>query len=378
MGFDAVAAQLYASRTAPALASLTPYVPGPTLEQLAQRTGRAVGEIVKLSSAESPLPPSAALRRTLSAFADSDDAKRYPDSSMLSVRAAIAHVNGVDVAHVLVGAGSEETWRIAVNALTRPGDEVAAIVPSSAAYHEIALLADRTPRHIRGSDVQPTPDEVIEGAQGASLLFISSPNNTTGLMYSTSDIEAIAEGCPSVIVIVDEDYMEAATEFPQSSAMPLTKIYPNLLVGRTLAKLYGIAGLDVGYLVGPQPAIELLERYRPLWNLNRAAQLAAIAVLGDQGRLAEVRTMTLEGRDKMCAALTRLGYHVCSPSQAPFVTFELPQHSAEELSSAFLSHAVALRVGGFERYVRAGVGLPGEVDSFVRAAAAVRAELTEQ
>ena len=196
--------------------------------------------------------------------------------------------------------------------------------------------------------------------KGAKAIFVDSPHNPTGTIATREELEYALGNVPEDTLIVwDEAYGEYAEdgEFPQS--ISYLEDHPNLLILRTFSKIYGLAGLRIGYAIADSEIISLLERVRPPFNVNLVAQAAAAAALDDEEHLRASKEVNREGRNYLHGELEKMGFKVV-PSQANFVLFRF-DHLTSKLSDRLLSKGVIVRDGtslGYPGYVRMTVGTP--------------------
>src|SRR5262245_4335772 len=233
----------------PCVDAVRPYVPGPTSTAIATRYGFRPDQMVKLSSNEAPLGPSPDVRDAIRQVAAGDDLHRYPSPTMPELRKAVAKLLGLTPEQVLPGAGSSDTWPMIVRAFSVAGEEVLVTEPSMTSFAELTTLCERRPVTL---DLQAPFD--VKAADVLRLvtprtrvIFLSSPNNTTSRLVDPATILEIARGAQDTIVVVDEHYIEAADDYQAVSAVTLMPKAGNVIVTRSLSKMYGLAGIRVGY-----------------------------------------------------------------------------------------------------------------------------------
>ena len=360
------------ARPRPALGRIEPYVPGKTAAELARERG--VRDAVKLSSNENPLGPSpAALRAMAQASAG---VNVYPDGASRALKRALAERAGLDEHEVVVGCGSDEIIRMLAEAYLNPGD------PCVFADHTFSQYAFATRLMDAREVVVPLKSGVhdLDGfakavaAEKPVLCFVCNPNNPTGTYVSHRDVvrflDAVAASSPHTLVVFDEAYFEYvdAPDFPDTVA--LLKEGRHIAVLRTFSKIYGLAGLRVGYGYLPAQVAAELEKIRPPFNVNSLAQAAALAALDDQAHVEASRAMNAGERARLTEAFERLGLYVY-PSQANFLLVSFPGPSLpvyEEL----LARGVIVRGGhafGIPEALRITIGTPEQNDRVIKAVA---------
>jgi histidinol-phosphate aminotransferase len=280
---------------------------------------------LRLNSNENPLGPG---EKVLGAIrAAFDEANRYPYNMEKEVQAAVARAHGVKEDHVLVGCGSGEILRIAVLGYTSADRALVAGLPTfeapaaqarAAGSALIEVPVDQT----LALDLQPMADQ----ASGAGLVFLCNPNNPTGTVHGATAIQdfisSVGRRSPRTIILIDEAYHEYVEDPSYRTAIPIAKENPRVIVSRTFSKVYGMAGLRVGYAIGQPDTLAPLRAFK--WNagVNVLASAAAMAALADTGRVALERARNRDVRRVTVDAIRRLGYDV-GESHANFVMIDL-------------------------------------------------------
>jgi histidinol-phosphate aminotransferase len=355
----------------PILKRLRPYTPGPTAREISLRYGIALERIVKLSSNEAPLGPSPKVREALHTLADGDELHRYPSSSVPELRNALAELLGVSARQVLPAAGSSQTWPLIIRAFSRVDDTVLWVEPSMSSYGEVAVLAEREERSIQTDHPFAPPAESIVAAakEDASILFLSSPNNTTSRLTDPTTVRSIAEDVPNTVVVVDEHYIEAADDYVSVSAVNLLGTVPNVVVTRSLSKMYGLAGLRIGYVIATEDAVETLTQFRPSWSVSAAAETAALAALGDTEHLQQNIAATREGREYLVESLRSMDVEIVPDPQGGFLLFRPLSHAANVVTEALFRNGVMVRGDLLDGWIRVSVGTMHQNELFVTALA---------
>ena len=373
------------------------YIAPPTPAELAARLALPLERIVKLDANESPWGPSPSALAALRAFAGEDGASlgaasRYPDAAATALRAALADYTGVAAEGIVVGNGSDEIIQLLVEALVEPRDEVIVSEPTFSVY---AVIARRRGAHIVdvGRDEHwRTPTDALLNAMTprTRLVFLCAPNNPTGTPLDRATLDAALAranelaargGGAGPVIVVDEAYYElgAFADDPRAwTAAPLlASIGERLIVLRTFSKLFGLAGLRVGYGLAAPALAERLRALKPPYNVNLVGQLAALAALDDLDWLrARARDLASE-RERLSRLLaTDLGLPVW-PSAANFTLVDVSggltemrerERRRDALWQALLDHGVMTRRLSGERLaglLRFTVGLPAQNDALV-------------
>lgn len=291
---------------------LEPYIPG---EQPKSK------DVVKLNTNENPYPPSPKCAEVLKTF-DLDRLRRYPDPEFTELREAIARLNGCAPSQVFVGNGSDEILSLAARAFVEDDGAIGSLDPSYSLYKTLAAIRDVPWRGLRGS-------EVLEGlakeydTDFSSLFLLTNPNAPTGEFVEPDEVAAFAANYAGV-VIVDEAY----ADFARADCMALATAAGNrnLIVMRTFSKSYSLAGLRVGYCVGPDDLIGALYKVKDSYNVDAVAQAVALAAFSDQAWMKANAEKIKATRRWFAKALEERGWDVL-PSESNFV-FARPAHAA--------------------------------------------------
>lgn len=344
----------------PHIRDLKPYPPGKPIEELERELG--IRDSIKLASNESPLGPP---RRAVEAiFQQAEQLNRYPDGSCYYLREIIAKKTGIDGSQLLFGAGSDELLEILVKTFLGPSDEVVYPWPSFAMYPIVTTGMGGVSVQVALDDQYRTDVDALLAAvtPKTRLLFLANPNNPTGTSIGAEDFERLVRELPEhVILVSDEAYNEYVRrpDFPQS--IPLIAERPTLVILRTLSKIYGLAGLRVGYAIGDPELIGYLERARHPFNVSSMAQAAAVAALSDDEHVARVRDLTHRGLERLEQGIRELGLSNI-PSDANFLLVDVGA-DAEDMYERLLRHGVitrAMSAFGLDRHLRITAGLPEE------------------
>lgn len=359
-------------RLRPALEGLVPYEPGRPVEEVQRELG--LERVVKLASNEGPLGPFPA---ALEAIARSvGEANRYPDGGAFALRRALAERHGVSFDEVTVCAGADAVIGYVSYALLDPGDEVVTGWPSFTSFvldpRKLGAVPVTVPLRDNRFDLDGLLDAITPRTK---IVFIATPNNPTGTMTTRAELERYFARVPEhVLTVVDQAYFEYIDDPDYPDAVEeYAKAGHPVLVLRTFSKIYGLAGLRVGYGVGPASVIEAIGKVRRAFDVTTAGQVAALASLDDPGELARRRDVN---RDAM-AALERLlrqhGWDPVGPAVANFLFVEVGEE-ATALNDALLRHGVIVRpMGSFgaPHALRITAGTPDEIAFFGEALAAI-------
>ena len=339
----------------PDIASLVPYLPGKPVEELERELG--IPRAVKLASNENPLGPSPKALAVLSEAAET--LNRYPDGGAHRLRAALADRYKVAADQVIPGNGSDEIIGLLVRAFLTPGDEAVMADQTFVIYRMEVTAAHGVPVVVPLKNWRhdlPTMAEAVTAR--TRLLFVCNPNNPTGTMVTAAEVDELMARVPEdVIVVFDEAYYEyvQSREFPDS--LQYVKLGRNAVVLRTFSKIYGLAGLRIGYGLTTKEITGYLNRVRPPFNANSLAQKAALAALEDEEHVVQSRAMNQTEMARVRAGLVALGFQPL-PSEANFLYFDVGR-AGRPVFDALLREGVIVRhIEG--PMLRVTIGLPEE------------------
>ena len=303
-------------RIARKVRNLAPYVYG---EQPKAR------KVIKLNTNEAAYPPSPRVMSALKDF-DPELLRRYPNAAFTELRAALAKLDHAKEECVFVGNGSDEILSLMTDAFVEDDESIGSLDPSYSLYK---VLADIRGVKWVGGAWEDMRRKTGEFKGKVSLALITNPNNPTGTMIPPKEIAAFAKRFPGVVV-VDEAYVHyASTDCMKLATSPRNR---NVIVMRTFSKAYSLAGLRVGYCVGPKDLIAALYKIKDSYNVDAVAQTLALAAVKDQKGLKATVGKVLATRKWFVAALEKRGWDVL-PTAANFV-FARPPVAAGNASKA--------------------------------------------
>jgi histidinol-phosphate aminotransferase len=302
----------------PALRNLPVYQPGRPIEDVARELGLAADNIIKLASNENPLGPSPAALAAMEGVLR--NLHLYPDGNAFYLKQKLARNLGLTTENLILGNGSNEIIEFVGHALMRPGADIVASQYCFAVYpivtHLFGARLITVPAKNFGHDL-PAMLEAITPA--TRVVFVANPNNPTGTLEPYDDVLRLVDEIPDdVLLVMDEAYLEFLEE--PVDLLPLVRAgsKPNLLLMRTFSKIFGLAGLRLGYGIGHPELVAALESVRQPFNINSIAQAGALAALDDQAHFARTRANNSLGLDYLQSAFRQLGLEFV-PSHANFV-----------------------------------------------------------
>lgn len=351
-----------------ALEAISPYVAGKPIEETAREYGLDPARIVKLASNENPLGMSSKAKNA--AMQALVNGTRYPDGAAQVVREAAAVFAGVSPDEVIVGNGSDEILGLIARTVLAPGDRCVYSQYSFSVYELSAQECAAQCVEVPAKDFHVDLDGLLAATDvNTRLIYITNPNNPTGLPLEPAALFNFLERVPEkCVVVLDEAYTDFMDEKLRTDSFAWVKKFPNLLVTRTFSKAYGLAGLRAGFGVANKELIEMMNRIRPPFNMNSAAQAAAVAALEDQAFLKTVVDSNTKERARLAAFFDELGLDQL-PSQANFIMVRVGPKAAE-INEVMLRRGVILRPlksYGLPEYMRISVGSREENDIFMKA-----------
>ena len=327
--------------TAPGISRLMPYQPGKPIDELQRELGLA--DIIKLASNENPFGPSPlAMEAVEQALIE---VSRYPDGNGFALKQALADFHGVNADQITIGNGSNEILELLARLFLVPGTQS---MFSQHAFAVYPIVTQAVGAEAVVVPVQPGTLEVdLQGmlaklSDKVRILFLANPNNPTGTWLGAQELRAFIEQIPSqVVVVIDEAYFEYVDKSGYSSAMQWIDEFPNLIVTRTFSKIYGLAGLRIGYSVSQPELAELLNRVRQPFNTNLLAQEAALAALQDVDHVRLSREKNLDGMQMLETAFEAMNLNYI-PSAGNFICVDFAR-DAMPINTDLLKQGVIVR-----------------------------------
>ena len=351
----------------PHILGLKPYQPGKPVEELERELG--VSGAVKLASNENPLGPSPraveAMGRAL------EEMNRYPDGAAWELRARLAMHLQVDPGQLVFGCGGDEVLELLAKSFLAPGDEVVYAWPSFAMYPIVVAGMGATPIQVPlGEDlVHDLPAMLRAITPRTKMVVLCNPNNPTGTSFGREAFESFVASLPGdLILVVDEVYVEFARRDDFPDTLPLLETRPGTISVRSFSKLYGLAGLRIGYGVCDPELAGILERARHPFNVSRLAEVAAVAALEDTTHVEATLAFNREGGDWLGRELEALGLEVW-PTDTNFVLIR-SERTGAAIYEGLLRQGVIVRPlpgTGLENHIRVTIGTREENERLVKA-----------
>lgn len=350
----------------PGVQKLSPYVPGKPVDELARELELDPAGIVKLASNENPLGPSP---RALDAIrAELAQLTRYPDGNGFELKQKLATRCGVTPAQVTLGNGSNDILDLVARAWLAPGCNAVFSQYAFAVYpiatQAVGAQGKVVPAKEHGHDLEAMLAAIDANTR---VVFIANPNNPTGTWFGPAALESFLARVPeSVLVVLDEAYIEYAEGDELPDGLDYLARYPNLLVSRTFSKAYGLAALRVGYALSSPQVADVLNRVRAPFNVNSLALSAACAALDDADYLAASRRTNDAGMAQLETGFRKLGLQWIA-SKGNFIAVDFGRDAAP-INQALLQAGVIVRpVAGYgmPTFLRVSIGTEQENARFL-------------
>jgi histidinol-phosphate aminotransferase len=344
----------------PFLKTLPTYQPGRPIEEVARELGLPAASIIKVASNENPFGPSplalAAMQKSLSGV------NLYPDGNAFYLKQKLAAKLGVEPANLILGNGSNEIIEFVSHALLAPGDDVVVSQFCFAIYPIVAKMFGANVITVPAKDYgHDLPAMLRAITPKTRIVFVANPNNPTGTLATREEVIQFVNDVPDdVLLVMDEAYIEFLDDAVDLVPLIRLGVRKNLILMRTFSKIYGLAGLRIGYGIGNPELISAFEKIRQPFNINSLAQAAALAALDDDEHVRKTRANNFGGLDFFRHAFRdlKLGF---VPSFANFILVRVGE--GQKVFDAMQKLGVITRLmGGYQlpEWIRISIGTPKE------------------
>lgn len=347
------------------LAQFNPYVPGKPIEEVKREYGLA--EIEKLASNENQLGPSPkAMQAVIKAV---KDINFYPEATAIDLKKELAVHLGVKVENLVIGNGGEELLSVIAQTFINEGDEVIVATPSFGIYNTTTSLLGAKIVSVPFKDKSCNLAGFLEKiTEKTKLIYICNPNNPTGNIVTKKSLDDFLKDIPEdVVVILDEAYYEFAVvnaDYPNS--LDYLHTSSNIVVLRTFSKVYGIAGLRIGYLISSEQIAAEMNKIKLTFNVNRLAQEAARGALQDNEHKEKTVELNYRSLGKMEAFFEEMSFDYFK-SNANFIFVNVEQHS-KKVFEELMKRGVIIRPGylwGWDNWLRVSTGTEAQTQKFI-------------
>lgn len=342
------------------VSAIKPYVPGKPIEELERELG--ITGSIKLASNENPIGPSPlAVASIKEAYRDLN---RYPDGGGFYLRNALSDRLSVRPENIILGNGSNELLDITARTYMRPGDEAVMASPSFVVYAMSVQSIGCKPVQIPLKEYTHDLSAMFKAVSDKTrIVFIANPNNPTGTINKQDEFDYLMERLPDgILTVVDEAYYEYVTDPEYADSMKWFVEGKDILILRTFSKIYGLAGLRIGYGIAKSGIITEMDKLRPPFNANTIAQAAALGALKDGDHVKRSREINENGKMYLYKELEKLGLRYV-PTEANFIY--IPVEDSMNLYNKLLVKGVIVRPMG--PAIRVTIGLPEENKRFIEA-----------
>ncbi|MGG1520074.1 histidinol-phosphate transaminase [Paenibacillus oryzisoli] len=359
------------------LSRMQPYSPGKPIWEVQQELG--IERVTKLASNENPIGPSPMALEAIQAYLT--EINRYPDADTVHLRKAIASHYALEAEQVLVTNGGDELITLLSETFLEADDEVIVPSPTFSEYEFGGNLlgAKVVPVPLREGFNYDVDDLLAAVTERTKLLYLCSPNNPTGTYMKKEELHRLVASLPShVLVVYDGAYSHFVTADDYCDGIELVRSGFPIVVLQTFSKLYGLAGIRVGYGLADPGIIARIRQVKEPFNVNMLAQVAAAAAIGDEAHVEATRTLNEQGRNTLYAQLDalKLGY---TPSMSNFVLVELGP-DAKTIYDRLMQRGIIVRYAGswhLPNHIRVSIGTAEEQDLFIQELTAILASLAQ-
>ncbi|KAB3533588.1 histidinol-phosphate transaminase [Alkaliphilus pronyensis] len=345
----------------PEIKDLVPYKPGKPIKDVKREYG--LTEVIKLASNENPLGSSPKAKEAIIKCAE--ELNLYPDGNTTDLKEALAKALGIKPSQILPSSGSDEMVDQISKTFINSGDEVVMADVTFPRYLSTAIMMGGTPVVVPLKDFTYDIDAMEKAiTDKTKLVWLCNPNNPTGTMFTEKKLLDFLDKVPKdVVVVYDEAYNEYVTrdDYPKNS-LPLLDKYPNIIIMRTFSKIYGLAALRVGYTIAAEEIIENINKIRGPFNVNTAAQMAAIAALEDQAFVKESYRVNKEGKEFLYATFDEMGIWY-APSETNHIFIDAKK-DCQEVFVELQKRGMIIRPI-FKTYIRVSIGTMDQNKKFI-------------
>ena len=348
--------------------SIAPYLPGKPISELAREIGLDESSIIKLASNENPLGTSPlALEAMEKAL---NEVMRYPDGNGFELKKALSKKYVVNSDQIILGNGSNDVLELAARVFLKPGTSAVFSQHAFAVYPLVTQATGATGIVVPAKNYGHDIDTMLEAiTPDTRIVFIANPNNPTGTFLPAPDVLRFLEHIPrDVLVILDEAYNEYLPDTSRVDTIKWLDIFPNLLITRTFSKIYGMAGIRIGFGLAHAQLSGLMNRIRQPFNVNSIGLAGALAAINDTEFVKRSYALNQAGMLQITTGLRQLGLTYI-PSYGNFLSFKVENGKTAAVYQYLLQRGIIVRpIGIYEmpEFLRVTVGLASENNKFLQ------------
>ncbi len=348
--------------------SIAPYLPGKPISELAREIGLDESSIIKLASNENPLGTSPlALEAMEKAL---NEVMRYPDGNGFELKKALSKKYVVNSDQIILGNGSNDVLELAARVFLKPGTSAVFSQHAFAVYPLVTQATGATGIVVPAKNYGHDIDAMLEAiTPDTRIVFIANPNNPTGTFLPAPDVLRFLEHIPrDVLVILDEAYNEYLPDTSRVDTIKWLDIFPNLLITRTFSKIYGMAGIRIGFGLAHAQLSGLMNRIRQPFNVNSIGLAGALAAINDTEFVKRSYALNQAGMLQITSGLRQLGLTYI-PSYGNFLSFKVENGKTAAVYQYLLQRGIIVRpIGIYEmpEFLRVTVGLASENNKFLQ------------
>ena len=327
--------------------TIQPYEPGKPIEEVARELGIPEPDIIKMASNENPLGPSPLGVQAIKECADR--VNLYPDGGCYYLKNGLAEHLNVKPGNLIMGNGSNEILQIIADTFVKPDEEVIYAKQAFVVYTLATKVAGATavtvPLRNYTHDLDAMADRITDRTK---VIFIANPNNPTGTMVTADQTDQFMKRVPEdALVVFDEAYYEYVERSDRPQTLDYVRDGRTVITLRTFSKIYGLAGLRIGYGISRPDIIEVMDKVRQPFNVSSVAQAAARASLRDRDHVAKSVKVNREGKEYLYGELRRIGLDFV-PSEANFILVHLDRPGSEVMSQMLKERVIVRPMTGYE------------------------------
>jgi len=345
--------------------AIEPYRPGKPIEEVKRELG--LRQAIKLASNESPYGPSPKVRKAIVRAAKT--VNRYPDGGCFYLRQALSRRLKVPADQLLFGNGSDELIVQALRAFVEPGEEGVIARPSFLIYNIAARIEGAKVRAVPLKDMRYDLKGMAQAVtRRTKIVFIGNPDNPAGTYVTHKELAGFLKKVSrKVLVFIDEAYYEFAVERDYPDTLKLLKTHKNLIITRTFSKMYGLAGLRIGYGIASREVVDIINRIREPFNVNAVAQAAALACLQDEAYYRRIARRIARQKEFLYCGLQKLGLRF-RKSSTNFILIDTKKQSTPVVQQLLRKGIIVrdMSFWGLNTVIRVTVGVPAENRKLLR------------